>query len=193
MKQIALELKLEREKLESQDLESKKKLVGEVQQSKENIKIEQEKVLNQNRKIHDEEKEERRRILEKKKEEEKVEMLKRKQLIQEIKQLQKKIKARPKQEIQYVSIGLLEEMTLDELQLKLKNVKREQKEEQERRRESNIKRKEDFKGTINQKKDSIMAAREELARQKDQERKRKKDEADFQKQRLAQVKAKSMN
>lgn len=35
----------------------------EVQESKENIKIEQEKVLQQNRKVHDEEKEERRRVL----------------------------------------------------------------------------------------------------------------------------------
>ena len=31
MKQIALELKNDRERLESQDLESKKKLIGEVQ------------------------------------------------------------------------------------------------------------------------------------------------------------------
>jgi hypothetical protein len=37
--------------------------------------------------------------LEKKKEEEKVEMLKKKELIQEIRELEKKIKARPKQEI----------------------------------------------------------------------------------------------
>ena len=72
MKQIAFQLKLEREKLEVQDLQSKKKLVGEVQESKQNIKVEQEKILNQNKKIHDEEKEERRRILEKKKEQERV-------------------------------------------------------------------------------------------------------------------------
>ncbi len=36
------------------ELENKKKLVEEVQESKENIKVEQEKILNQNRKIHDE-------------------------------------------------------------------------------------------------------------------------------------------
>lgn len=84
MKQIALELRNEREQLEQQDLEEKKKLVEEVQESKENIKVEQEKVLQQNRKIHDVEKEERRRVLEKKKEEEKVEMQKKKELIAEL-------------------------------------------------------------------------------------------------------------
>jgi hypothetical protein len=68
MKLIALELKNERERLEVEELEGKKKLVEEVQESKENIKAEQEKVLQQNRKIHDVEKEERRRVLEKKKE-----------------------------------------------------------------------------------------------------------------------------
>ena len=36
------------------ELENKKKLVEEVQESKENIKVEQEKILNHNRKIHDE-------------------------------------------------------------------------------------------------------------------------------------------
>ena len=79
-------------------------------------------------------------------------MLKKKDLIAEIRQLQKKIRARPKQEIQHVSIGLLEEMTLDQLQLKLADVKRERKEEEERRRQSNNKKKEEFKGTLNQKK-----------------------------------------
>jgi hypothetical protein len=36
------------------ELESKKKLVEEVQEIKENIKVEQEKILQMNRKIHDE-------------------------------------------------------------------------------------------------------------------------------------------
>ena len=92
-------------------------------------------------------------------------MLKKKELIQEIKQFQKKIKARPKQEIEYVSIGLLEEMTLDQLQQKLTDVKRDRKEEQEKKRQVNNKKKEDFKETINDKKNFIMAHREELARQ----------------------------
>lgn len=51
-------------------------------------------------------------------------MIKRKQLIAEIRELEKKIKARPKTEIEHVSIGLLEEMTLDQLQQKLSDVKR---------------------------------------------------------------------
>ena len=51
-------------------------------------------------------------------------MMKKKDLIAEIRELEKKIRARPKQEIEYVSIGLLEEMTLDQLQLKLADVKR---------------------------------------------------------------------
>ena len=51
-------------------------------------------------------------------------MLKRKDLIAEIRELQKKIRARPKQEIEYVSIGLLEQMTLDQLQERLSDVKR---------------------------------------------------------------------
>ena len=38
------------------ELEQKKKLVEEVQESKENIKVEQEKVILQNKKLHDEEK-----------------------------------------------------------------------------------------------------------------------------------------
>ena len=58
-----------------------------------------------------------------------------------------------------MSIGLMEEMTLDQLTSKLADVKRERREEEERRRESNNKKKEEFKGTINSKKDSIMAAR----------------------------------
>jgi hypothetical protein len=45
---------MEREQLETNELESKKKLVEEVQESKENIKVEQEKILQINRKIHDE-------------------------------------------------------------------------------------------------------------------------------------------
>ena len=55
-------------------------------------------------------------------------MLKRKDLIAEIRELQKKIRARPKQEIEYVSIGLLEQMTLDQLQERLSDVKRQRKE-----------------------------------------------------------------
>lgn len=51
-------------------------------------------------------------------------MQKKKELILQIRQLQKKIKARPKQEIEFVSMGLLEEMTLDQLQQKLNEVKR---------------------------------------------------------------------
>ena len=35
-------------------------------------------------------------------------MAKKKELIQEIKELEKKIKARPQKEIEYVSIGLME-------------------------------------------------------------------------------------
>ena len=50
-------------------------------------------------------------------------MQKKKDLISEIRELEKKIKARPKQEIQYVSIGLLEEMTLDQLRSRLDEVK----------------------------------------------------------------------
>ena len=55
-------------------------------------------------------------------------MLKRKDMIAEIRELQKKIRARPKQEIEYVSIGLLEQMTLDQLQERLSDVKRQRKE-----------------------------------------------------------------
>lgn len=94
-----------------------------------------------NKKIHDFEREERRRVLEKKKEEERVEMQKKKELIEEIRELEKKIRARPRQEIEYVSIGLLEEMTLDQLQQRLSDVRRERKEEEDKRRESNIKKK----------------------------------------------------
>lgn len=54
-------------------------------------------------------------------------MQKKKELIFEIRELEKKIKARPKQEIEYVSMGLLEEMTLDELKVKLNQVKIQQK------------------------------------------------------------------
>ena len=53
MRAIGLELRMEREKLEEEDLESKKKLIGEVQEIQENIKMEQEKVVQQNRKLHD--------------------------------------------------------------------------------------------------------------------------------------------
>ena len=63
--------------------------------------------------MHDEEKQERKRIFDKKKEEDAIEMAKKKELIQEIKELEQKIKARPKKEIEYVSIGLMQEMTLE--------------------------------------------------------------------------------
>ncbi len=56
-------------------------------------------------------------------------MQKKKDLIFQIRQLEKKIRARPKQEIEFVSIGLLEEMTLDQLQQKLRDVRKEQKQE----------------------------------------------------------------
>lgn len=49
-------------------------------------------------------------------------------------------------------MGLLEEMTLDQLQMKLMDVKRERKEEEERRRNANNKKKEEFKDTLNSKK-----------------------------------------
>jgi hypothetical protein len=48
-------------------LQEKKKIVVEVQEAKENIVVEREKVLEKNKKVHDEGKEEMRRILEKKK------------------------------------------------------------------------------------------------------------------------------
>lgn len=57
-------------------------------------------------------------------------MAKRKELIQEIRELEKKTKAQPKQEIEHVSIGLLEEMTLEQLRTRLSDVRKEQREEE---------------------------------------------------------------
>jgi hypothetical protein len=48
--------------------------------------------------------------------------------------LEKKIRARPRQEIEYTPIGLLEEYTLDQLQERLQEVRRERKEEEDKRR-----------------------------------------------------------
>ena len=106
--------------------------------------------------------------------------------------MEKRIKARPKAEIEYISIGLLEELNLDQLKLRLNEVKEQQKKEEEERRAANNQKKESFNQSINQKKNTIMAAREELAKQKEAERLKKKEEFEAEKKRLAEVKAKSM-
>ena len=94
-------------------------------------------------------------------------MAKKKELITQIRQLEKKIRARPKADLEYTSIGLLEELTLDDLRIRLQDVKQQRKDEEEKKRQENIQKKESFKDSISQKKTTILQHREELTRQKE--------------------------
>ena len=65
-------------------------------------------------------------------------MHKKKQLISEIRDLEQKIKIRPKADVEYSSFGLMEEMNLEQLRLRLHNAKQQRKDEEEKKRQENM-------------------------------------------------------
>ena len=168
----------EREKKKQEELERKQVLRTLVLENKENAGIEKEKVFQQNQKIREEIEKEIEDAMERRREEEKIEKQHRDEIIRKIRELESKPIDRTTEydPTETAGLGLLEEMSLTELKVRLEAVKKQKAEEEERNRQQNMKKKETYSKMIIEKAERIAISRERKAKENERRREEKKSQ-----------------
>ena len=166
----------EREAKIQEELNRKQELRDLILESKDNAAIEKEKVLLKNQQIREEVEREIEDALKRKKEEEMIEKQRRDEMIRKIRELERKpIERKTEYDPTETSgLGLLEEMSLAELRIRLESLKKQRIEEEERNRQENMKKKEEYTKMILEKTERIAAERDKKARDKERLREEKK-------------------
>lgn len=142
--------------------------------------------MERNKRLHDEEREEMQRAMEKRKEERFIEMSKKRELIREIKEYIEM----PKNTIKIVDpdelmgYGLLEEMSLMELRIRLKEVEQEAKRKEEEKRKEILENKSIVEVEKREKLSKVLRERELLGEQRDEERRVRKMEIEEERQKI---------
>lgn len=172
------EIDIQIQKIEKEiELESKKQLVKEIDQEKENIVKEKEKQIQKNKDLYAEQQAEYDELNLISKEERKIENERRKELIRQIRELEKLPVKRTKgfDPTETPGLGLLEEMSLVELRERLEIQKRMHAEEIESKREENKLKMEERTEILMEKANVIADHRDRLRNQNEIERKEKKE------------------
>lgn len=184
----------EREEKKVEELERKHGLRNEVLETKENAAIEKQKVLAKNQKIREEIEKEIADAMQRKKEEQAIEQKHRDDIISKIRELEgkpieRKVGYDPTETAGH---GLLEEMSLAELRERLETLKKERADEEERIRQENLKKKEDYSKMIVEKSERIAAAREKKAQENEKKREIRKKKEEDEKRRTQEIKEKGL-
>ena len=184
----------EREVKKQEELERKQGLRSDVIEAKENVTIEKQRVLQKNQQIREEIEKEIAEALQRKKDEEAIEKQHRDEIIQKIKELESKPIERKSgfDPTETAGHGLLEEMSLAELRERLEALKKEKTEEEDRVRQENIKKKENYTKMIMDKSEKIAVAREKKAKENEKIREDKKHKEDDEKRKQREIKEKGL-
>lgn len=167
-----------REEEKKEEFLKRKEVVEQVQSQKDNALLEMEKVKDDNRKIRDEVNRELTEAMQRKKEEDAIELRKKEELIRQIRELERIPIVRTKgfDPTETSGVGLLEEMSIAELRERLEFNKLKMKQEEDQKREENLKFKEDQAQKLMSESEKIHEAR--LKRKEDNESKRLQKQQD---------------
>lgn len=167
----------ERQAKIQEEMNRKQELRDVILESKDNAAVEKEKILLKNQQIREEVEREIEEALKRKKEEELIEQQRRNEVIRKIRELESKPIERKTEydPTETGGIGLLEEMSLAELRIRLESLKKQRVEEEERSRQENMKKKEEYAKMLLEKSERIAAARDRKARENDRQRQERKE------------------
>ncbi|MDR3582278.1 MAG: hypothetical protein P4L67_03315 [Candidatus Pacebacteria bacterium] len=184
----------EREEKKVEELQRKQNLRSDVLETKDNAAKEKQKVLDKNKQIREEVAKEIAEAMQRKREEQAIEQRRRDEIILKIRELETKpIERRTGFDpTETAGHGLIEEMSLAELRERLEMLKKHKADEEERNRQENMKKKEEYSKMIVEKSEHITAAREKKAKENERlrdERKRKEEE---EKQRQQEIREKGL-
>ena len=184
----------EREEKKEEELVRKQGLRNEVLETKENAAIEKQRVLERNQQIREEIEKEIADALQRKKEEELIEQRHRDEVIQKIRELESKPIERTSgfDPTETAGHGLLEEMPLAELRERLEMLKKDRAEEEERNRQENMKKKDEYTKMMTGKSERIAVERERKAKENERVREEKKRKAEEERQRQQEIKEKGL-
>eukprot|EP00826_Nyctotherus_ovalis_P052761 TRINITY_DN6756_c0_g1_i14.p1 TRINITY_DN6756_c0_g1~~TRINITY_DN6756_c0_g1_i14.p1 ORF type:complete len:555 (+),score=156.75 TRINITY_DN6756_c0_g1_i14:399-2063(+) len=167
----------ERQAKIQEEMNRKQELRDVILEGKDNAAVEKEKILLKNQQIREEVEREIEEALKRKKEEELIEQQRRNEMIKKIRELESKPIERKTEydPTETGGIGLLEEMSLAELRIRLESLKKQRIEEEERNRQENMKKKEEYAKMLLEKSERIAAARDRKARENDRLRQERKE------------------